>query len=29
MKQFELPCEEYKFVRTELRTGGNHKTVLL
>jgi hypothetical protein len=29
MKQFELPSEEYKFVRTELRTGGNHRTVLL
>ncbi|PVH73263.1 hypothetical protein DL98DRAFT_387208, partial [Cadophora sp. DSE1049] len=29
MKQFELPGEQYKFVRTELRTGGNHKTVLL
>jgi hypothetical protein len=29
MKQFELPGEEYKFVRTELRTGGNHRTILL
>jgi hypothetical protein len=29
IKQFELPGEEYKFVRTELRNGGNRRTVLL
>jgi hypothetical protein len=29
MKQFELPSEEYKFVRTEARAGGNHKTLVL
>ena len=29
MKQFELPSKEYKFVRTELRAGGNHRTVTL
>jgi hypothetical protein len=29
MKHFELPSEEYKFVRTEFRAGGNHRTVVL
>ena len=29
MKQFELPGEDYKFVRTEFRAGGNHRTIVL
>ena len=29
MKQFELPGKEYKFVRTELQAGGNHKMIVL
>ena len=29
MKRFELPSNEYKFVRTESQVGENHKTIIL
>lgn len=29
MKQFELPGEEYKFERREIRASGNHRTTIL